>query len=168
MPRPLSCPVCRIDLPDGGTHCQRCGLRIAPLPRRPRKAATASGTDATSAAAIDGTAPPFGLPEALARGGLGGLALVALAALLAFAVTRGSGFVAGMSNASFFLGGIAVTTAVLLGGLRIRRLLGDVETMRRRALHGGERLAHDNVRLAFGAAGMLALGAAVALALVAR
>jgi hypothetical protein len=168
MPRPLSCPVCRIDLPDGGTHCPRCGLRIAPLPRRPRKGATAGGAGTTGAAAIDGTAPPFGVAEALARGGLGGLALIALAALLAFAVTRGSGFVAGMSNASFFLGGIALTTAAILGGLRIRRLVGDVETMRRRALHGGERLAHDNVRLAFGVAGMLALGAALALAVVAH
>jgi hypothetical protein len=166
MSRPLSCPVCRVDLPAGDTHCPRCGLRIAPLPRRPRGAVAVA--DASSGTAVDTAGAPLSVAEALGRGAAAGLALVLASALVALAVTRGSGFLAGMSNATFFAGGIAVTVAVALGGLRIRRLVGDVETMRRRALRGGDRLAHDHVRLAIATAGVVPLAVAVALAVVAH
>jgi hypothetical protein len=166
MARPLSCPVCRIDLPAGDTHCPRCGLRIAALPRRPRRAAAVA--DASTSAAVDVAEPPLTMSQALARGTLGGAALVVLSALVALVVTRGNAFTAGMSNATFFAGGVAVTVAVLLGGLRIRRVARDLETMRRRALSGGDKLAHDHVRLAIGLAGVLALAVAVALAVVAH
>jgi hypothetical protein len=166
MARPLACPVCRIDLPEGHTHCPRCGLRIAALPRRPRRAAAVA--DASTSAAVDVNDAPLTMFEALGRGALGGAALIVLSALVALAVTRGSGFAAGMSNASFFAGGVAVTVAVVLGGLRIRRLGGDLETMRRRARRGGDKLAHDHVRLGIALAGALSLAAAVALAVVAH
>jgi hypothetical protein len=166
MPRPLSCPVCRIDLPAGDTHCPRCGLRIAALPRRPRRAAAV--TDAATSAAVQVDEPPLSIAQALGRGALGGMALVLLSAVVALVVTRGNAFAAGMSNATFFAGGVAVTVAVALGGLRIRRLLGDVETMRRRALRGGDKLAHDHIRLAVAVAGALSLAVAVALAVVAH
>ncbi|HXA29730.1 MAG TPA: hypothetical protein VN193_13400 [Candidatus Angelobacter sp.] len=165
MPRPLSCPVCRIDLPEGDTHCPRCGLRIAALPRRPRHAVAA---DASTSAAVDSAGAPLTVAEALSRGALGGVALVLLSALVALVVTRGNAFAAGMSNATFFAGGVTVTAAVVLGGLRIRRVLDSVETMRRRALHGPDRLAHDHVRLAVAVAGGMALVVAVVLAVVAH
>jgi len=165
MPRPLTCPVCRIAVPEGGTHCARCGLRIAALPRRSRRAPAVAADASTSAAVAEA---PISVVQALARGGLGGLVLVVLAAVVALVVTRGNAFAAGMSNATFFAGGVAVTVAVALGGLRIRRLVGDVETMRRRALHGGDKLAHDHVRLAVAVAGAVPLVVAVILAVVAH
>jgi hypothetical protein len=165
MARPLSCPVCRIDLPEGGTHCPLCGLRIAALPRRPRKGQAGVATTADGATAEPA---PLTLGEAMGRGALGGVALIAVSAVIAFAFTRGSAFAAGMSNATFFAGGIALTVALVLGGLRIRRIVGDVETMRRRALHGGEKLAHGHVRLAIGLAGGMCLAVALLLAVVAH
>jgi hypothetical protein len=166
MARPLSCPVCRVDLPPGGTHCPRCGLRIAALPRRPRHR-DLTDADAATVAAVEAGGVPLSLPQALARGALGGAGLVLVCAVIAFAVTR-DGFAAGMSNAAFFAGGITVTVALLLGGLRVRRLVGDLETMRRRALGGGEKLAHDHVRLAIATSGVLALAVAALLAAVAH
>ena len=166
MARPLSCPVCRIDLPPGGTHCSRCGLRIAALPRRPRHR-DLTDADAATLAAVEAAGVPLTLPQALARGALGGVGLVLLSALIAVVVAR-SGFAAGMSNAAFFAGGITITVALLLGGMRVRRLVGDLETMRRRAAGGGEKLAHDHVRLAIATSGALALGAAAVLAAVAH
>ena len=163
MARSLSCPVCRISLGDGETHCPRCGLRIAALPRRPRGAVAGD-----AGAAAGESEAPLSIAQALGRGALGGVALVLLSAAIALVVTRGDAFAAGMSNATFFAGGVVLTFALLLGGLRIRRLVGDVETMRRRALTGGERLAHDNVRIAFAVAGAMALSVAVLLAVVAH
>lgn len=157
MPRPLSCPVCRIDLPAGGTHCPRCGLRIAALPRRPRGRDL---TDADAAAVAELSGGRLTVAQVLSRGAAGGLGLVLLSALLALIVTRGNAFAAGLSNAAFFAGGIAVTVAVALGGLRIRRLVGDLDTMRRRARGGGEKLADDRLRLAIGLSGVLALAVA--------
>jgi hypothetical protein len=164
MPRALSCPVCRIDLGPGETHCPRCGLRIAPLPRRRPRAVEADASGGADA----GATPPISMPAALGQGAIAGLALIGFCALVALLVTRGHDFVAGMSNADFFAGGIVLTGALLLGGVRVRRIVGDVETMRRRALHGGERLAHDNVRLAVATAGVLALLAALILAVLAH
>jgi len=164
MARPLSCPVCRIALPEGGTHCSRCGLRIAALPRRPKHLSDAD----TQALAEVQAAHSLTMAQALSRGAMGGAVLVLASALIALAVTHGNAFAAGMSNAAFFTGGVAVTLAVLLGGLRIRRLVGDIETMRRRALGGGQRLADDLVRLAIGVAGGLALVVAGLLAAVAH
>jgi hypothetical protein len=166
MARPLSCPVCRVNLPPGGTHCPRCGLRIAPLPRR-LKHRDLTDADAATVAAVESGGTPLTVPQALARGALGGAALVLLSAMIALAVAR-DGFAAGMSNAAFFAGGITVTVALLLGGLRVRRLVGDLETMRRRALGGGEKLAHDHVRLAVATSGVLALGVAAVFAAVAH
>lgn len=166
MARPLSCPVCRIDLAPGGTHCPRCGLRIAALPRRPRQR-DLSDSDAAALASIQAE-QAITVPQAFARGGLGGAALVVVSAVIALIVTRGDAFAAGMSNAAFFAGGIAITGAVLLGGLRVRRLTGDLETMRRRALGFGPQLAHDHVRLAVGVSGVVSLAVAGVFAAVAH
>ena len=166
MARPLSCPVCRINVPEGGTHCPRCGLRIAALPRRRPKGL--SDADVEALAAIEAEGPSLTAAQVLGFGVLGGIALVLLSALIALAVTRGNAFAAGMSNAAFFAGGITLTGALLLGGLRVRRLVGDLETMRRRAAGGGEKLAHDHVRLAIAISGVLALAVAGVFAAVAH
>jgi hypothetical protein len=164
MARPLSCPVCRLNLPVGGTHCPRCGLRIAALERRkPSKA----DMEAIAAAAIR-PRPPITARQALLWGTAAGVVLVALAAVIALAVTRGNAFAAGMSNAAFFTGGIVMTIAVVLGGVRLRRWVGDIEMMRRRALGGGLRAAPDNVRLGVATAAVILLAVALALALVAH
>jgi hypothetical protein len=164
MARPLSCPVCRITLPEGDTHCPRCGLRIAALPRPPRRAAgdTDAATDPNAEPA------PITVAQALSRGAVSGLALVAAAAILALVVTRGNAFAAGWSNAAFFTGGIAMTLALFLGGVRVRRIVGDLDTMRHRARHGPDRYAHDHVRLAIAVAALVSLVAAVLLALAAH
>jgi hypothetical protein len=165
MARTLSCPVCQVDLADGATHCQRCGLRIAALPRRSRRGAPATdpGTGGSLAAEA-----PLSLAQAMSRGVLAGLALIAAATVIAFAVTRGDAFAAALSNATFFIGGITMTAALLLGGIRIRRITGDVDAMRRRATQGPERLAHDRVRLAIATAAALPLLVAVILAVAAH
>src|SRR5260221_10907114 len=132
MARSLSCRVCRINLGEGETHWSRCGLRIAPLPRR--QCGPATGETAGESEV------PLTKAQAFERGALGGVALVLLSAVIALVVTRGDAFAAGMSNATFFVGGIVLTFALLLCGVRIPRLVGDVETMRRPALAGGDRL----------------------------
>jgi hypothetical protein len=158
MARPLSCPVCRINLAPGGTHCPRCGLRIAALERRPLSDAD---VDALAEAAP-------GMLEAMRQGALAGMALVAAAAVIAFAVTRGSQYAAAFSNAAFFIGGSTMTLAVVLGGVRVRRLVGDLDLMRRRARGGGVHAAPDHVRVGVATAGALPLAVAVALAFVAH
>jgi hypothetical protein len=158
MARPLTCPVCRVDLAPGGTHCPRCGLRIAALPRRPRHR-DLTDADAATIAAVEAAGVPLTVPQALARGALGAAGLVLVCAVIAAVVAR-DGFAAAMSNAAFFAGGITITAALLLGGMRVRRLVGDLETMRRRAAGGGEKLAHDHVRLAIATSGVLALAVA--------
>jgi hypothetical protein len=168
MARPLACPVCRITLPAGDTHCPLCGLRIAALPRRTRKASSNVDIATDPAAGATTVDAPISVLQALARGGVSGLALVAAAALVALVVTRGNAFAAGWSNAAFFTGGVAMTVALVLGGVRVRRIVGDLDTMRHRARHGPERYAHDHVRLAIAVAATVSLAAAVVLALAAH
>ena len=162
MARPLSCPVCRINLAAGETHCPRCGLRIAALERRPRREADAAID------AIAQPAPPPGIREAMRLGALAGMALVAAAAAIAFAVTRGSEYAAAFSNAAFFIGGSTMTLAVVLGGVRVRRLVGDLDLMRRRARGGGVHSAPDHIRVGVATAAALPLAVAIALAVVAH
>jgi hypothetical protein len=160
MARPLSCPVCRINLGDGETHCPRCGLRIAALERRPRREVDPD--------AIAEAAPPPGMLGAMRLGALAGMALVAAAAVIALAVTRGSQYAAAFSNAAFFIGGSTMTLAVVLGGVRVRRLVGDLDLMRRRARGGGVHAAPDHVRVGVATAAALPLAVAIALAVVAH
>lgn len=156
----LFCPMCRKALPEGETHCPRCGLRIAALPRRKDRLAEAR----TAGAVAEVTGPPLSVRAALLFGAGVGVLLVGLAALIAFLVTHGSAFPTALSNAAFFTGGITLTLAVGLGGIRVSRLLGDVELMRKRALGGGRRAAHDHVRLFLATAAVLPLAVAVGLA----
>jgi hypothetical protein len=162
MARPLSCPVCRINLAPGETHCPRCGLRIAALERKPRQDA---GAGVDGAAQV---AEPPGMGEAMRLGAVAGMALVAAAAAIAFAVTRGSQYAAAFSNAAFFIGGSTMTLAIVLGGVRVRRLVGDLDLMRRRARGGGVHAAPDHVRIGVATAAALPLAVAVALAFVAH
>jgi hypothetical protein len=104
------CPVCRAPLPPGATHCARCGIRVAALPRRRGEVA--------------GTAPPGERPhlgpgrpaEAVGLGLAGGVTLLAVA-LLAAAVTRlaGGDAVAALGNASLLLGMLTFGAATLSG-----------------------------------------------------
>jgi len=168
MARALFCPMCRRNLPAGATHCPRCGLRIAALERRPKnrdvQSALAAGADSGTAAA----AAPIAVRTALLLGAAGGVLLVGLAALIALLVTHGHAYEVALSNAAFFTGGVTMTLAVVLGGVRVSRLLGDVELMKRRAIEGGQRVAHDHVRLGFATAAALPLAVAVGLAVVAH
>jgi hypothetical protein len=170
MARALFCPMCRRNLPAGATHCPRCGLRIAALERRPRnrdvQSALATATD--SGAAAGAAATPIAVRTALLLGAAGGVLLVGLAALIALLVTHGHAYAVALSNAAFFTGGVTMTLAVVLGGVRVSRLLGDVELMKRRAIEGGQRVAHDHVRLGFATAAALPLAVAVGLAVVAH
>jgi hypothetical protein len=162
MARPLSCPVCRVNLPAGDTHCPRCGLRIAALERRPKR-------DAEQVAEAQRSATqPMSLLRVVLLGVVGGLALSALAMLIALVATRGHTDAAALSNSAFFTGGVTMTLAVALGGIRVSRLLGDVELMKQRARGGGRRAASDRVRLGFGTAAALPLALAIALAAAAH
>jgi hypothetical protein len=156
----LVCPMCRRALPEGETHCPRCGLRIAPLDRpHSRRALQAAGVDLPDAAT-----EPLGIRTALLLGAAGGVALLGIAALIAFAVTRGSAYGTALSNAAFFTGGVTLTIAVALGGVRVSRLLGDVELMRRRARGERAAAAHDHVRLGIATAAVVPLAVAIGLA----
>jgi hypothetical protein len=158
----LFCPMCRRPLPEGDTHCPRCGLRIARLDRPGRKNVEAAGVELP-----DGGAP-LSIRAALLLGAAGGVVLLGVAALIAYAVSRGNAFATALSNAAFFTGGATMTVAVALGGVRISRLLGDVELMRKRALGGGLVAAHDRVRLGFATAAALPLAVAIGLAAAAH
>jgi hypothetical protein len=170
----LVCPWCRRPLPEGDTHCPRCGLRIAPLERRRTRdvdaalaAAADTGADAGTAglAARNGDIDaPLSMRAAFLLGTAGGALLVGLAAAIALAVTHGHAFAVGMSNSAFFTGGVTMTLAVVLGGVRVRRVIGDVELARRRARGERGHAAHDHVRLCVATAAVLPLAVAIGLA----
>jgi len=171
--RRLFCPWCRLALPEGDTHCPRCGLRIAALERPHRRhfeaaqaAQAITGDDGIATTAF--SRRPLTVRGALLLGALGGIALLGLAAAIAFAVTRGTDFATGLSNAAFFTGGAVATLALALGGVRVSRLLGDVELMKARARGGGLRAAPDHIRLGFATAAAVPLAVAVALAVAAH
>ena len=108
----LRCPVCGIALPEDGTHCPRCGLRVAALPRRPRP---------------EGAPPPrrrlAESPRAAALQGVrAGAIVVVLAAFAGVATRLGGGpgrAVAG--DGLLVAAGLLVLAAVLLPGVYIAR-----------------------------------------------
>jgi len=166
----LFCPWCRRHLPDGSTHCPRCGLRIAPLERRQTRdvdaamAASGEGGAVAGVAASATGAAPLSMRTAVLLGAAGGVLLVGLAAGIALAVTGGRTFTVAMSNSAFFTGGVAMTVALVLGGVRVRRVIGDVDLARRRARGEREHSAHNHVRLCIATAAALPLAVAIALA----
>src|SRR5205807_6020742 len=78
----LSCPVCRVHLPADGTHCPRCGLRVAALPRRGPVTAADADADPAAAAAAGGVDWHW----VGARGGAAGAAIVLAALVVGLAV----------------------------------------------------------------------------------
>jgi hypothetical protein len=159
----LFCPWCRRALPEGETHCPRCGLRIAALDRPRRRDLEAAGVLTAT------PARPPSLRAALLLGGAGGTLLVGLAVVIALAISRGSGFATTLSNVAFFTGGGAATVAVALGGVRISRVYGELEHMKERAHRGGAlHAAHAHVRLTFATAAVLPLAVAIGLAAAAH
>jgi hypothetical protein len=170
----LFCPWCRRPLPEGDTNCPRCGLRIAPLERRRNAdvesalAADGGGAAAGAAAAGGAAAGPLSLRTALLLGAAGGAALVGLAAAIAAVFTRGAAFGVALSNSAFFTGGAAMTLALVLGGVRISRLVGDIEQMKARARGVPSHAAHDHVRLCVATAAAVPLGLALVLAAAAH
>lgn len=149
----LRCPVCRILLPEDGTHCPRCGLRVAALPRRPRP---------------EGAPPPrqwvAAEPRAAALQGVraGAIAIVAAAVIgIAVRIAGGPGRAVG-GDALFAVVGLLVLAAVIMPGVHIARW-AEREVLEERA-----RAAHRiDPRRAFvlAAAAVCAVGL-VALALV--
>ncbi|TMC51029.1 MAG: hypothetical protein E6J14_00850 [Chloroflexi bacterium] len=153
----LACPVCRVHLPAGGTHCPRCGLRVAALPRR------------GPVAAADGDADPAAAGGAVdwhwvgARGGAAGAAIVLAAVVVGLAVgVPRRQFLTVVDNAATAAGMAAVVLAVILGGVRISRWAGGVHRLR--GDPGG--CARVEIRLAAGLAGIIPLALAVALTVV--
>jgi hypothetical protein len=108
----LRCPVCRIDLPEDGTHCQRCGLRVAALPRRPRpEGATPRRrrlAEAPRAAALQG--------GAVAVAGVAAVAL--LGVVIRAAGGPGKAFAGDVLLAA---AGLLVLVAALMPGLHMAR-----------------------------------------------
>ena len=155
--------MCRKRLPDGATHCPTCGLRIAALDRAPRH------KDLVDAGVLAGEqGPPLSIRAALLLGAAGGVLLLGLSAVIALAVARGHEFGTDMSNAAFFTGGVTMTLAVVLGGVRVSRLLGDVELMKKKARGQGRQAAHDHIRLGLATAAALPLAVAIGLAAAAH
>ena len=119
-----SCPVCRIRLAPGQTHCPRCGLRVAPLERRRH-----GGQPGVAA-----SRPPPPARDVLLRGLAAGAALAVLCAVaggLSSLAGRSGTAVAG--NALFAVVALCVIGAALGGGLRVARW-GSAEGLRDRSL----------------------------------
>lgn len=122
----LSCPVDRTLLAEGATHCPRCGLRVAALPRR-------RGGDVAAT-----ERPPVTTTEALRRGLLVGTGLTALL-VLAGVVTRlagGSGSTV-TGDGCLVVAGASVLGAAFSGGVRFTRW-SDFEPLKERARSGGQ------------------------------
>ena len=163
----LFCPWCRKALPDGETHCPRCGLRIAALDRPKRRELEALRAGGQGEAAASRTSPSA--RAALLAGAAGGIILLGIATAIAYAVSRGNAFATTLSNSAFFTGGAAATVALALGGVRMSRLVGDVEQMKERARRGGALHAvHAHIRLGFATAAAVPIAVAIGLAAAAH
>ena len=154
MAAALRCPVCAVALPEGGTHCPRCGLRVAALERpgprverdRPAWAPLLAGT----------------LPAAL-TGVAAGVALLAVFAVVSGLVALdGPRFGDSLGNASVVAGGLLAAVAVVLGGVRIRRW-AEYDDLRRRA-RGEDGPVPGTLRVTLGVAALVLLAVGVALA----
>jgi len=152
----LRCPVCNIALRAEQTNCPRCGLRVAPLPRRRRAAPAVEARPAR---------PPVGNGVAARRGLCAGVLIVGaclLAALVAAlaggdgSAVLGDGLLASSAGLLF--------VAVLLGGVHIGRWTY-YERLRERA-EGGGGYSSVALRIGLGAAGAVPFAVFVVLAIV--
>ncbi|HET9051176.1 MAG TPA: hypothetical protein VFO60_05695 [Candidatus Dormibacteraeota bacterium] len=128
----LSCPVCRVDLPEGGTHCPRCGLRVAPLPRRPRPGRPEGAGRPPRRPALAGT------PRAAAlQGAAGGGAIVAVLAAVGIAVAAAGGQGRALAGDVLFacVALLVVAAAVMPGVHASRWAAPDVLRARAAAAH---------------------------------
>ena len=133
----LQCPVDRTPLPEGGTHCPHCGLRVAALPPRRRRAANLDAVE---------PGPPPTARAAARRGLLTGAALAAVL-VLAGLVVRATGHdgAAVTGDGCLVVGGLAVVGAAVSDGIRITRW-NEADELRRRVRSGGT-LGPTRVRL---------------------
>ena len=119
--------------------------------------------------AADIVRTPPSARAALLAGAAGGVILLGIATAIAYAVSRGNAFATTLSNSAFFTGGAAATVALALGGVRMSRLVGDVEQMKERARRGGALHAvHAHIRLGFATAAAVPIAVAIGLAAAAH
>jgi len=133
----LQCPVDRTPLPEGGTHCPHCGLRVAALPPRRRRGASLEAAD---------PGPPPTAGAAALRGLVTGAALAAVlivAGLLVRATGHDGAAVTG--DGCLVVGGGAIVGAAVSDGIRITRW-NQADELRRRVRSGGT-LGPTRVRL---------------------
>ena len=128
MPGRLSCPVCRVDLPVDGTHCPRCGLRVAALPRRPRPGRS-EGEDRPPRRRLLAAAPRTAALQGVAAGAA---IVAALAALGLLAAAAGGPGRAIAGDGLFACLSALVLVAALMPGLHVSRWAAP-EVLRARA-----------------------------------
>jgi hypothetical protein len=156
-----TCPLCRAPLDQGAANCARCGARIAPLPRRQHQQPAAAPAATDTAGGGD-----LRWADALRRGLLGGLVVLAVSTVIAgvWSVARGQ-FLVALSNGAAIIGGVTLMVSLILGGVRVARW-GEFEKLRRHA-RGADSMASGPVRLAVAVAGLLPLAVSVVVALAA-
>jgi hypothetical protein len=121
--------MCRVYLPQDGTHCPRCGMRVAALPRPPRL------DRPRRAPAITSRMPALAAnPRRAALQGAGaGAIVVAVAALCGLVVGLAGGpGRAAAGDGLLGCGGLLVLVAVLMPGLHLARW-AEASVMRERA-----------------------------------
>lgn len=152
----VECPLCRIAILPGQSHCPKCGLRLDPMTNAERH----PGLDLP-----DERSRPSGndLAAVVRRGAVYGLGLLVVAAVLAAALRGSASYQLAFQNAVGIIGGLTLVIAFLMGGVRlgaVRRRL-DVEARMR-----SETPAAPAARILVAVAGAVPLGVALLLAVL--
>lgn len=159
---PLRCPACDIALGEGDTNCRRCGLRVAPLPRRVRPPRSDGEGDRNRSLRLL-PARSAGTRSALLHGALAGAAIDAAAAVLwVGAQLAGAGGRAVAGNALVVAVVALLIAALVQPGVRIRRW-GPPEVLRDRLAATARRDPRQTAL--FAAAAVVAAGFLAAAAL---
>ncbi|GAC1339376.1 MAG: hypothetical protein NVSMB29_06580 [Candidatus Dormibacteria bacterium] len=152
----VECPLCRIAILPGQSHCPRCGMRLDPITAAERHPGLDLPDERTRPTGAD-------LAAVVRRGAVYGLGLVLVAAFLAIPFGRGSSYQLAFENAIGIIGGLTLVVAFLMGGIRlgaVRRRL-DLEARMR-----PETAAAPATRIVVGVAGAVPLGLALLLAVL--
>ena len=147
--------MCRIDLPAGGTHCPRCGLRVAALPRRAR-GGPEPAADRAPRRPILAAVPRI---AALQGAGAGAAIVVLLVAVGLVTAAAGGPGRALVGDALLACAGALLLAAVLMPGVHVSRWAAP-EVMRERAATG--HLIGARRAAVLGAAAVCALGLVLA------